>query len=1193
MYFTRKFCVQFLFVVAVCSIVPFSYANAETTVTDDITGDTTWDVANSPYIILNPVQVSEDATLTVEAGVLVQFDYGTEIAVNGAVVANGTSENRIHITSLADTMHGGGDLDYIDLGITPTTGDYTGFIFAPSSHGTFENVQISYSDTAISGENSSLSFNNSEIIHVNNGLSVIGGSLSFSSNIFTDSVIPMMIDYQTTATHSANTFSGNVYDGIGMSGDMYGQDYTFSGGDAPYYLFSAIYVGVTNTLNIINGARLIGTEGYFVGTLNVEGGTINIIGTPESKIYLEGVITQAYDGASVRISNTEIKNIINPLVFWNTNNVILDSVQIDGTIQDAIVIFNEAEVLMRNSTISNFGRGGVTVFNDSTFTIENSTFDSGWEPVVVFNGGRVEMHDSTISNTINSAVTIFNDAEFTAEDLAVDSGIQGIVAFNHAMVDLTRTTIKNFTEAGIITFGTEEYANSNLKFRDSLITANEKGFLHSSFADFDITNNSIYGNTSGVIIETSGTYNFVNNWWGDRSGPYNEVNNPEGIGNPVSDGVIVFPWMRRDPNASRRTPVLIVPGVLGTEIIKPTDDGPLKLWLDIAHNLTDIGDQFMDPLQFNSGLEPVDDTLVLGEVIRRKSVSEDFVLFNYSEGIITQLVSQGYIENEDLFLFPYDWRYGVNDGNVASLKQKIEDILLQTGSEDLDIVAHSTGGLLIKKYIKENETSHHVGKAVFVGVPNAGAPKAIKALVEGDSFGVMVLAQSEMKKIAKNLPVVYDLSPSEFYYDVNRGYVKIIEQVSSAFRSRVLDFEETKDYLLEDYGLNRTAFLNAHNLHSRDFDMYDMRNAGVDLYAINGCKAGTIGAIVEVRTRTILGTSFNSPIQVDGDGTVPFGSSTLLPINPENKYYALKASHAEMMSQEGTRQQILNILTGSALSTMDEDGKDLITQDISKCGLNGRIISIYSPLSIDVTDEDGNHSGFSTETNSIENKIPNASYEVMGDHKFVYLPEDDGQVYTVSIKGTGEGTFTLTDASIGNNLMTGMKVFKNIPVSTSLSGIVNLLGTTTLSIDTDGDTTHDKTLYPDFTLNAEDASEFNPVDLPAEEAPKSGGGSFLYVPPPIEDKEKEIEPPEQILVKENDTKIDAPQEIFKSIVFETLPEEKTENLLSKGKQDAPENNVIPLSASASGSNINFGTKAILASILGLGGLVFIGRKFIR
>lgn len=49
-----------------------------------------------------------------------------------------------------------------------------------------------------------------------------------------------------------------------------------------------------------------------------------------------------------------------------------------------------------------------------------------------------------------------------------------------------------------------------------------------------------------------------------------------------------------------KTPVLIVPGLLGTEI----KEGNELLWADVDRMFTDIGDSFMDDLQFKNDLSP-------------------------------------------------------------------------------------------------------------------------------------------------------------------------------------------------------------------------------------------------------------------------------------------------------------------------------------------------------------------------------------------------------------------------------------------------------------------------------------------------------------------------------------------------------------------------------------------------------------
>jgi len=552
-------------------------------------------------------------------------------------------------------------------------------------------------------------------------------------------------------------------------------------------------------------------------------------------------------------------------------------------------------------------------------------------------------------------------------------------------------------------------------------------------------------------VVVSGSYAFVTL----RQGNALEVVDISDPANPVRASIIRDGELVGTPPPPARNPVLIVPGVLGTEIFK----GSEELWLNSLKTVVDIGDQFLDPLQFNTDLTPSDLNLSLGNVIREKGISS-FTL-NYTKNLITELENQGYILDTDLFLFPYDWRYGVQQNNIDALKQRIAGILAFTDAEKVDVIAHSTGGLLVKKYVMNSPSSHNIDRAVFVGVPNTGAPKAIKALLTGDHFGNPFLALSEMKKIAKNLPVVYDLSPSKQYYDRKGSYVSILNNpLFGSDTTTDLSFDETNNFLINDHGMNSQAISNADSLHSSSFDDYDLRTSGIDLYSVVGCKAGTIGKITERRSGTVFGTIVDYLIgETPGDGTVPLESATNLPIDPSHKYYSLIANHASMMTQEGSRQQIVNIIAGSSLTTPN------ITQDVSECELNGKAIEIFSPLSIDVIDQQGNHSGLDDDGN-IFNDIPNADFEVMEDHKFVYLPTDEGQQYTINLKGTGAGTFTLRSSDITSNEVANTETFSDVPVTTSLKGNLDLENSQ-LVLDTNGDGATDETIAPDGTEPAE------------------------------------------------------------------------------------------------------------------------------
>ncbi|MFA6301097.1 MAG: hypothetical protein WC609_01965 [Candidatus Paceibacterota bacterium] len=918
----------------------------------------------------------------------------------------------------------------------------------------------------------------------------------------------------------------------------------------------------SDTLELDNGITALGSHASFtnltVPTLEILRGsevsidTANIL-NPDSSFFST---VSVFDESLLTLKNTTIKTSGTSYVVdvFDNSSIVFDSVNMSGSMfQDsAIAVFNDSSLNIKNSSITNF-ENGIYVFNNSAVDFSNSSIICERDGLVGYSNSTLNLSNGSISCG-NDGLALFNEVKATVDNIKISGATEaGIIVYSNYNPDAVAITKSEITENvnGFVVFGTTISAHEN-----------------------NIHDNYISGVTSFTPLDPN-QFDFTLNFWGDASGP-NTPTNPDGLGDIISGDILFTPWCKNQ-SCLTHNPVIIIPGVLGTEINRPTENGTEKLWLDLVHNLMDIGDEFMDPLQFNSDLTPSDTNLTIGDVIRK------VLFFDYGDGLVEEFQNQGYVEGTDLFLFPYDWRFGVNEENVSKLKQKIIEVLIQSGADKVDVIAHSTGGLLVKRYAMENPSEHNIDKAVFVGVPNTGAPKAVKALIQGDSFGNFLVADSEMKKISKNLPVAYDLLPSEQYYNVKGSYVKIYDQSGILYTSHDLNYEDMNGFLTADHGLNAQALINAQKLHVPDFDNYDMRTTGIDLFAIDGCKAGTIGKIREVIYHGILGDyiKYLAPEETPGDGTVPLESSTNLPINQENKYYVLAGEHGKMLSQEGARQKIVNIISGSDLPT-----QNIITQDISECELNGRAISVYSPVSIDVVDQDGNHPGLASDGVSIENNIPNADYEMMGEQKFVYLPTDDGQNYTISIAGTGAGVFTLTDAVVENNNATGMRVFENIPVTPNLLGKVNLADGTTLSLDINGDEEIDKTIGPSETLDAEQAQNFVPEQeeakeiFPAQRYIGSGGVSFLPI----------------VVFEPNATEENQNAE-QKTILDPVLPIEETKNtepsfvFPSKQKINPSVKNSIIANSINSDALIDY--RILVSIFVGVFAILLIAKKFVK
>jgi hypothetical protein len=190
----QKFSYAILIItITVGALLLLEDAQAVTYVNGTINANTTWTSANSPYTLTADVIVNNGVTLTIQAGVTVNFG-SYKLYVNGVLNAQGTSDSYIVFSGNS----------YSSIVFTATSTDWSG-----TSGCIINNAYFSSQSVAI--ENSSPKISNNYFSSTYGTLiTVSGGSPSISDNVFVfDSSDCIRINSGSSPVISYNVIAGN------------------------------------------------------------------------------------------------------------------------------------------------------------------------------------------------------------------------------------------------------------------------------------------------------------------------------------------------------------------------------------------------------------------------------------------------------------------------------------------------------------------------------------------------------------------------------------------------------------------------------------------------------------------------------------------------------------------------------------------------------------------------------------------------------------------------------------------------------------------------------------------------------------------------------------------------------------------------------------------------------------------------
>lgn len=387
----------------------------------------------------------------------------------------------------------------------------------------------------------------------------------------------------------------------------------------------------------------------------------------------------------------------------------------------------------------------------------------------------------------------------------------------------------------------------------------------------------------------------------------------------------------------------------------------------------------------------------------------DFVnAFGYPK-IIYQYILDKY-PKEKFDFYAYDWRKPL-EHNVGGLIKTIQEYA-QTGHE-VYLLAHSMGGMLAKLAILELEKlelSSLVSKLISIGTPWRGSPDAFKCLSYGEPGIYSSLFQfaelfddEKTRDLARQLPAVYQLLPSEEYYnhDKENNEGKFIAPNSD---NQYMSYTEA-------LGKVQSFYIAVNEITQKDEDVYNVYMKPIQLAMLKplpsnishdcliGCNYPTLYQMplenLEKRKAFKRECVFK-----DGDGVVPLYSAK--PPHKANIYY-VSGQHTDLL----TLNPVLDFIDWCLKDKSADLPEFIYESPIDNLFKRSILAQVMCPVDTTILDENGYYI-----TGTFDPSVPGVSelaysketsFFHIGESKYVFMKDTNQEDFKLKINSYDSG----------------------------------------------------------------------------------------------------------------------------------------------------------------------------------------------